>query len=357
MKIFLIFFLFFFHFSINAQEIQIIELHKNTTLDDLVDEVEEIDDETKYSLANQEEALRALNSDIVYVSEQGPKYNKQTRLAIIELDQLNHRFLTDGSYLVASPRFSPNSLKIAYLSYINQNNPSVYILDIETGQQEIIGEFPGMTFAPRFSPDGKKIVMSYSDPDIGNAEIYTIDLETRVLKRITNNSSIDISPSYSPSGNQIVFNSNRNGTRQLFITDSEGGNTKKISKQEGRYYSPVWSPEGDKIAFIKQEGVSFYLGIMDTNGGNERMLARSFYIDSPTWSPNGNYLMYYKTERTSNDGSGGQSNLYFIDLTGINEHKLITPLEGSQPDLQTNKRVSTKQYFNIKLTPFEKPTF
>ena len=48
------------------------------------------------------------------------------------------------------------------MSYINKNSPRVYIFDIETGQHEIVGEFPGMTFAPRFSPNGKKIIMSYS---------------------------------------------------------------------------------------------------------------------------------------------------------------------------------------------------
>ena len=40
--------------------------------------------------------------------------------------------------------------------------PRVYLLDIETGTQEVVGDFPGMTFAPRFSPDGKKIIMSFA---------------------------------------------------------------------------------------------------------------------------------------------------------------------------------------------------
>ena len=74
----------------------------------------------------------------------------------MDQDQANHRFLTDGSYLVLTPRFSPNSQKITYMSYITRNQPRVYIFDIETGQQEIVGEFPGMTFAPRFSPRWQK---------------------------------------------------------------------------------------------------------------------------------------------------------------------------------------------------------
>ena len=268
---------------------------------------------------------------IVYVAETGPKENKQKRLAIMDQDQSNHRFLTDGSYLVLTPRFSPNSQKITYMSYVNRNKPRVYIFDIETGKQEIVGEFPGMTFAPRFSPDGSKIVMSYTDPDIGNSEIYILDLNTRVSKRVSNNSAIDVSASFSPDGKLIVFNSDRSGRRHLYITDVNGKNVKRISRERGSYYTPVWSPRGDMIAFTKQEGGQFYIGVMEVDGSNERMIAKSFHVEGPTWAPNGRFLMYFKEERTAEDGSGGESSLYSIDLTGFNERKVITPLGGSDP--------------------------
>ena len=268
---------------------------------------------------------------IVYVAETGPKDKKQKRLAIMDQDQANHRFLTDGSYLVLTPRFSPNSQKITYMSYINRNNPRVFIFDIETGQQEIVGDFPGMTFAPRFSPDGKKIAMSYSDPEIGNTEIYILDLATRISKRITNSSAIDVSASFSPDGKKIVFNSDRSGRRHLYISDLDGKKTKRISREAGSYYTPVWSPRGDMIAFTKQQEGQFYIGVMEIDGSNERMIAKSFHVEGPTWSPNGRYLMYFKEERTAEDGSGGDSSLYSIDLTGYNERKIITPLGGSDP--------------------------
>ena len=268
---------------------------------------------------------------IVYVAETGPKDKKQKRLAIMDQDSANHRFLTDGSYLVLTPRFSPNSQKITYMSYVNRNSPRVYIFDIETGQQEIVGEFPGMTFAPRFSPDGKKIVMSYSDPQIGNSEIYILDLSTRVSKRITNSSAIDVSASFSPDGNEIVFNSDRSGRRHLYITDLNGKKIKRISREAGSYYTPVWSPRGDFIAFTKQQSDQFYIGVMERDGSNERMISKAFHVEGPTWSPNGRYLMYFKEERTAKDGSGGNSSLYSIDLTGYNERQIITPLGGSDP--------------------------
>ena len=268
---------------------------------------------------------------IVYVAETGPKENRQKRLAIMDQDQANHRFLTDGSYLVLTPRFSPSTQKITYMSYVNKNNPRVYIYDIETGQQEIVGEFPGMTFAPRFSPDGKKIIMSYADPTIGNSEIYILDLATRVSKRITHSSAIDVSASFSPDGKKIVFNSDRSGRRHLYILKINGKNLKRISRQGGSYYTPVWSPRGDMIAFTKQEGGQFYIGVMEIDGSNERMIAKSFHVEGPTWAPNGRYLLYFKEERTAEDGSGGESNLYSIDLTGYNERRIITPLGGSDP--------------------------
>ena len=268
---------------------------------------------------------------IVYVAETGTKENRKKRLAIMDQDQEGHRFLTDGSYLVLTPRFSPNSQKITYMSYITRNSPRVYILDIETGKQEIVGEFPGMTFAPRFSPDGKKIIMSYSDPNVGNSEIYIMDLATRVSKRVTNSSAIDVSASFSPKGNKIVFNSDRSGRRHLYVADIDGKNLKRISREGGSYYTPVWSPRGDMIAFTKQEGGQFYIGVMEKDGSNERMIAKSFHVEGPTWAPNGRYLLYFKEERTAEDGSGGESSLYSIDLTGFNERKILTPLGGSDP--------------------------
>jgi len=273
---------------------------------------------------------------IVYVAETGPKDNRIKRLAVMDQDGSNHKFLTPSDYMVLTPRFSPTfspgkNQDITYMSYINPNKPRVYILNIENGSQEIIGEFEGMYFAPRFSPDGKTLIMSYTDPDVGNSEIYILNLETRIEKRITNNSGIDVSGSFSPDGKRIVFNSDRSGRRHLYTIGRNGKDLKRISREAGSYYTPVWSPRGDMIAFTKQEGGQFYIGVMEIDGSNERMIAKSFHVEGPTWSPNGRFLMYFKEERTSSDGSGGNSSLYSIDLTGYNERKIITPLGGSDP--------------------------
>jgi len=265
---------------------------------------------------------------IVYISESGPYIDRIRRLAIMDQDGHNHKFLTDGSYMTLSPRFSPTSQDITYLSFFN-DMPRVHIFNTVTGKSEVLGEFDGMTFAPRFSPDGRKIIMSKAER--GNSDIFAMDLGTRQVQRLTNHSAIDTSPSFSPFGQFVAFNSDRGGSQQLYTMNSDGSEVKRISFGEGRYSTPVWSPRGDLVAFTKQLGGKFFIGVMRPDGTGERILTESYFEEGPTWSPNGRVLMYYRKYPYDNRGGGGETQLWSIDLTGYNERQVITPLDGSDP--------------------------
>ncbi len=265
---------------------------------------------------------------VVYIAESGPQNRRVKRLAIMDQDGANHRFLTDGRVLVLTPRFSPTAQEITYLSYF-RDQPRVYLFNIDTGQQEVVGDFPGMTFAPRFSPDGKRVIMSLSDT--GNSQIYTLDLRTRSVKRLTNHASINTSPCYSPDGNAICFNSDRSGGQQLYTMDAEGGGVKRISFGQGRYATPVWSPRGDLLAFTRLNAGTFSIGVMRPDGSGERILTESFLVEGPTWAPNGRVLMYFRQQPSDDQGRGGAVKLFSIDLTGFNEREIITPVDGSDP--------------------------
>ena len=265
---------------------------------------------------------------IIYVAEEGPKTKRVKKLAIMDQDGFNNKFLTLGNELVLTPRFNPNSQMVTYLSYF-RNLPRVYLLDIETGTQEVVGDFPGMTFAPRFSPDGKKIIMSFAKD--GNSDIYSMDLENRIVDKITNHPSIDTSPSYSPDGKYICFNSDRSGYQQIYIMNSDGKNVKRISFGKGLYGTPVWSPRGDLIAFTKLHKGKFYIGVMRTDGSGERLLTENYYQEAPSWSPNGRVLIFYRETKTDEKGEGFSAKLWSIDLTGYNERQVETPTDASDP--------------------------
>ena len=265
---------------------------------------------------------------IIYVGESGPKTQRVKKLAIMDQDGANNKFLTLGNELVLTPRFSPNGRMVTYMSYF-KNLPRVYLLNIETGIQEVVGDFPGMTFAPRFSPDGKKVIMSFARD--GNSDIYTMDIKSRKVEQITSNPAIDTSPSFSPDGRFIVFNSDRSGLQQIYTMRSDGRGVKRISRGKGLYGTPVWSPRGDLIAFTKIHKGKFYIGVMRTNGTGERLLTQNFYQEAPSWSPNGRVLIFYRETAGGKKGQGASANLWAIDITGYNEVKIKTPTDASDP--------------------------
>lgn len=269
------------------------------------------------------------NTRIVYISETGDKTKPIKRLAIMDQDGANHKYLSDGSYMVMTPRFSPNMQMVTFLSY-HRNIPRVYLINLDTGKQEILGDFMGMTFAPRFSPDSLKVIMSMAVD--GDSDIYEMNLKTRIVKRLTKNTSINTSPCYSPDGKRIVFNSDRGGAPQLYVMDSDGKNVKRISFGEGRYMTPVWSPRGDWIAFTKILGKEFYIGIMHPDGTGEKLLTKGYLVEAPTWAPNGRVLIYFKQNPSNKPTLGeGEFRLHTIDITGQNERIVPTPLDASDP--------------------------
>ena len=256
---------------------------------------------------------------IVYVSETGPQINRVKRLAIMDQDGANHQFLTDGSQLVLTPRFSPNTQQITYMAYVG-NKPRVYLLDLGSGRQESLGDFANMTFSPRFSPDGNRVIFSMASA--GNTDIYVMDLRTRSVQRLTSDPSIETSPSYSKDGTQIVFESDRGGSQQLYIMNSDGSGVRRLSFGQGTYGTPVWSPRGDLIAFTKISGGQFSIGVMRPDGTGERDLASGFLAEGPTWAPNGRVLMYTAS-------GGGGSKLVTVDITGRVSAAVPTPFDAS----------------------------
>ena len=266
---------------------------------------------------------------IVYVAESGPPDRRVKRLAIMDQDGANHRFLTDGRFLVLTPRFSPGQQEITYLSYFN-DKPRVYLFNIDTGQQELVGDFPGMTFAPRFSPDGNRVIMSLASD--GNSDVYMMDLRTRQRQRLTSDPAIDTSPSFAPDGRRITFNSDRGGTKQIYTMNADGSEQKRISFNQGRYSTPVWSPRGDLIAFTKEYQGQFSIGVMRPDGSGERILSSNSVVqEAPTWAPNGRVLMFYREQPANAQGRGQRVRLISIDLTGFNEREIPTPIDASDP--------------------------
>ena len=262
------------------------------------------------------------DSRIAYIAETGPKDNRTKRLAVMDSDGANHRFITGGQSTALTPRYSPDYSKIAYLSY-SDGNPRIYVYDLATSQQVLVTESGNPTFAPRWSPDGRYIL--YSMAIGGNTDIYRVPVSGGRPVRLTDSPGIDVGGSYSPDGSQIVFESDRSGTQQIYVMGANGENPRRISFFGGRAGTPEWSPRGDQIAFTRIAG-DFNIAVMTPQGRNMRVLTNAWQDEAPTWAPNGRIIQFFRTAR-----GGGETSIWQVDLTGDNERRLQTPVGASDP--------------------------
>jgi TolB protein len=263
------------------------------------------------------------DSKIAYIAETGPKDHRMKRLAIMDSDGANHRYLTSGQAMALTPRYSPDYSKILYLSYLN-GQPSIYVYDLATDTQKLIARTGNPTFAPRWSPDGKWVL--YSMAKSGTTDIYRISSAGGgTPQQLTQGPGINIGGSYSPDGSQIVFESDRSGSQQVYVMNADGSNQRRISFFGGRAATPEWSPRGDQIAFTHIVG-NLRVAVMSPSGGGMRYLTNSWQDEAPTWSPNGRIVQFFRTARGS-----GTASIWQVDLTGRNERRLPTPVGASDP--------------------------
>lgn len=266
------------------------------------------------------------DSQIAYIAERKQGAQSIKQLALMDQDGENHRYLTMGKNIVLTPRFSPTKNEIVYLDYgITNKVPKVYTLNLKNGRRELVGRFPGMTYAPRYSPDGTKIIMSATDKE-GYSHIYEMTLDSKSVKKLTSGKFIDTSPCYSPDGKNIVFNSNRSGRPQLHTMTADGKNMKRISfGPGGAYAAPVWSPRGDMICFMKIFDGAFHIGVIRPDGKGERLITSGYIVEDPFWSPNGKAIIFTRQDRATKKGENGDRRIRIIDLSGFYERSLPTP--------------------------------
>ena len=263
---------------------------------------------------------------IVFIDESGGKAARVKKLAIMDQDGFNPRTLPVKGDLLLTPRFSPTSNEVTFMSF-DTGVPRVFIYNIDTNQREIVGDFPNMSFAPRYSPDGNHVVMSLQSDDGANSNLFQMNLQSRQLQQLTDVAAINTAPSYSPDGGQLAFESDRGGSQQIYLMAAGGGEANRVSFGKGRYSTPVWSPDGKWIAFTKNAGGKFAIGVMKPDGSGERILTEGFHNEGPTWAPNSRVIMFFR----ESGGENGGPQLYSVDVTGYNEQPVPTPGFSSDP--------------------------
>jgi TolB protein len=265
----------------------------------------------------------AFDSRIVYVAESGAGTARKERVAIMDADGTNHRYLTNGDTMVLTPRLSPKALRVAYVAYAD-GKPSVQVMDVNSGNARSLIPSDAVTFAPRFSPDGSRILFSMM---LGpNSDVYVVGANGGAPQRLTFSPGVDTDASYSPDGSKIVFESDRSGSQQLYIMNADGTNVRRLSFGGGAYASPEWSPDGEWVAFTKRVPGGRQIGIIRPDGTDERMLTRGPADESPAWAASSREVAFQRSDAV------GNSSLFRVSLDGSEPRNVAIPQAGTDPD-------------------------
>ncbi|NUS99633.1 MAG: Tol-Pal system protein TolB [Sphingomonas sp.] len=264
------------------------------------------------------------DSRILYVAETGTRTSPVKRLAIMNWDGTDHRYLTQGEVTVTSPRLSPDGRRIAYMSFAG-GLPQVRIMGVDGGNDRPLLQSPAMSFSPRFSPDGRRIAFSMAVD--GNTDLYVTGADGGFPQRLTTAPGVDTSPSFSPDGSKIVFESDRSGTQQLYVMNADGSGQRRISFGGRANSTPAWSPDGERIAFTRWSGAGLAIGVMNPDGSNEKMLTDGWQDEAPSWAPDSEWIAFQRTHQGT-----GRASLYTITVEGGEAKPIATPQPGADPN-------------------------
>ena len=252
------------------------------------------------------------DSRVVFVDETGPRERRIKRLAIMDQDGANVRYLTRGDDLVLTPRFSPSTQEITYMAY-GQGDPRVYLLNIDTDQREIVGNFPGMSFSPRFSPDGQRVIMSLQQGS--NSNLFVMDLRSKATTRLTDTPAIDtVAVLLAGRLADLLRVRSRRPSADLHHARSRRRGAAHQLRRRQLFDAGVVAARRLHRLHRQAQG-KFAIGVMKPDGSGERILTEGFHNEGPTFAPNGRVIMFFR------DGRGAGPSLFTIDVAGRNEQR------------------------------------
>jgi TolB protein len=263
------------------------------------------------------------DSQITYVAESGSGDARVKRVAVMDSDGYNHRYLTAGDTIVLTPRLAPKAGRLAYVTFAD-GKPTVRVIDLGSGKERPLIPNDAISFAPRFSPDGSRILFSMMQG--ANSDIYVVGANGGSPQRLTTSPGVDTDASFSPDGSRIVFESDRSGSQQLYVMNADGSAERRISFGGGWYAAPEWSPDGEWIGFTRRGQDGRRIGIVKPDSTGERVLTTGPGDEGPSWAPSSRELLFQRV------GAAGRSGLFRVTLDGSAARRVTIPQDGSDPD-------------------------
>jgi TolB protein len=227
---------------------------------------------------------------VVYVTSEGQGEQRLYSLVVSDADGENEIVIMESTDPIMSPAWSPDSRRIAYVSFEN-NVSTIWIQTLRTGNRIKISDRAGINGAPAFSPDGRKLVLTLGGLD-GNLDIHVLDLASRQTTRVTSNRAIDTEGTWSPDGRTIYFTSDRSGGPQVYRVDASGGTPERVTFEGSYNARPRLSPDGSRLALVHLDRGNYRIAVLDLDSRVLQVLSTGRQDESPSFAPNSDSLIY-----------------------------------------------------------------
>ena len=279
---------------------------------------------------------------------------------VMNADGKRVRRLTRHPEYDASPAWSPDGQKIAFLSFRDLHRieaggiilSEIYVMNADGTNPINLTQVPERPDgSPSWSPDGTQIAFrsakAFKWDLLFHSDIWVMDADGGNPRNLTNHHAQDSSPDWSPDGRQIAFHSDRNRdwefevqekNWEVFVMNTDGTNLINLTNHPAGDGSPAWSPDGKQIAFSSardrkdadDENVEIY--VMNADGTNPINLTNHPAKDSgPDWSPDGQQIAF-STDRDRKDDGTKNTEIYVMNADGTNPINLTNhPAVDSSP--------------------------
>ena len=265
------------------------------------------------------------DSRVAYISESGPVTSPIRRLAVMDYDGENNQFLTDGSSMALSPEYNPTRQQLAFVSF-QDNNPRVYLFDLQTGAQQEIGSYGEMTI-------WAEILAGWQfAADVGQPKWRLLDRARRAWRGrhdaadgcFLHQRHALLLAGWQPDRLQL---GPRRQPAALCDECRWLGREAHQLRPGALCGAELVTARRPYCLYILGLG-GFSIGVMAPDGSGERILSQGFLVESASFCPNGRVIMFYRQTPTED---GHSSRLVTIGVDGFNERLVDTPSDASDP--------------------------